>query len=149
MNTPFSAEHGFSPAISPPPHFFPLFFSIINLPSVPLCARVSLPHMSAQSTSPEPLPQPNPVGRLQPPLPDEELCAQLGGDTAAHCPLPAAPPAADKRASNAKLTYCYGLEPLLVQLCFRHPGEKDTGGEREAGGKKNPVPTKPNKKQQE
>lgn len=29
-----------------------------------------------------------------------------------------------------KLTYCYGLEPFLVQLGFRHPGEKDTGGER-------------------
>lgn len=40
------------------------------------------------------------------------------------------PTATDKRASKMKLTYCYGLEPFLVQLCFRHPGEKDTGGER-------------------
>lgn len=25
-----------------------------------------------------------------------------------------------------------------MQLCFRHPGEKDTGGEKEAAGKKKP-----------
>lgn len=39
-------------------------------------------------------------------------------------------PFTDKRASKMKLTYCYGLQPFLVQFCLRHPGEKDTGKER-------------------
>lgn len=72
-------------------------------------------------------------------FPNREFHTQLCASQAlpvlpSHCagipPSLQQPTAKDKRASKRKLTYCYGLEPFLVQLCFRHPGERDTGGER-------------------
>lgn len=108
---------------------------------MPLCihiflsARVSPTLFLQTSLSP-----PNPAKQtFTTHFPNREFHIQLCTSQAlralpSHCagipPSLQQPTAKDKRASKRKLTYCYGLEPFLVQLCFRHPGEKDTAGER-------------------
>lgn len=61
---------------------------------------------------------------------EDRLSGRFPGTAPESPPFPLQPAATDKRASKTKRTYCYGLEPFLVQLRFRHPGGKDTGVER-------------------
>lgn len=136
-----------------------LIFSC-NLPSSPFIPSLLLYHQSFKHATvhshfsfctcqlnalpQSPLSPPNPAKQtLTTHFPNREFHRQLRKSQAlralpSHCagipPSLQRPTAMDKRASKRKLTYCYGLEPFLVQLCFRHPGEKDTGGERETGG---------------
>lgn len=95
--------------------------------------------MSAQRSSSEPSFSAKSCKDLTTHFPNREFHTQLCTSQAlrvlpSHCagipPSVQQHTAKDKRASKRKLTYCYCLEPFLVQLCFRHPGEKDTGEER-------------------
>lgn len=101
-------------------HFF--FLHVSALPQSPLFfppnpAKKTFNHSFPERGTPRTTsPQPGSPGASQPPCQN---------------PLfPLQPTAMNERASKIKPTYCYGLQPFLVQLCFRHPGEKDTGGER-------------------